>query len=236
MKTHLTKQLLAVLISVSLHPLALADKHSESVVANPTKTAEKQANKMPSPVVASPEASTTQTRFTYKIDSGHTYPHFEVSHMGFSLQRGQFDTTTGTVILDRINKTGSIDITIDTKSINTGHAERDKHLRAESLFHVDKYPTMTYRADKLQFDGDVLVGAMGTLTLRGISKEVPLTIRGFNCGRHAFFKQPWCGADASAEIKRSDFGMSYGIPKVGDTVKITIQIEAGQETNEPKKP
>src|ERR1700753_291432 len=84
---------------------------------------------------------------TYIADPGHTYPSFEISHFGFSTVRGQFNKTEGTVILDRKAKKGSADITIDAKSIDTGHQKRDDHLKGEEFFNVKKYPTLKFKAD-----------------------------------------------------------------------------------------
>ena len=170
------------------------------------------------PVFAAPE--------TYTIDSSHTFPTFEVSHLGFSTHRGRFNNTSGQIVIDSAAKSGSIEVKIDTASVDTGGEKLETHLRAEDFFNVEKFPAMTFKSNKLNFNGDTLVAAQGELTLLGISKPVTLTIASFKCGNHPVNKKAMCGAEASATIKRSDFGMKYGVPAVGDEVKLNIQVEA----------
>ncbi len=170
------------------------------------------------PVFAAPE--------TYTIDSDHTFPSFEISHLGFSKHHGRFNNTSGQIVIDSAAKSGSIEVKIDTASVDTGGEKLEKHLRAEDFFNVEKFPTMTFKSNKLNFKGDKLVAAQGELTLLGVSKPVSLNIASFNCGNHPVNKKAMCGAEATATIKRSDFGMKYGVPAVGDEVKLTIQVEA----------
>lgn len=160
------------------------------------------------------------------IDSTHTWPRFEVSHLGFSTQIGRFNKTDGKIVLDAATKTGSIDIKIDTSSIDMGLEKWDKHMMSPDFFNVEKFPTMYFKSSKLKFDGDKLVGADGELTLLGVTKPVSLNITGYRCGNHPMTKKAMCGADVTTSIKRSDFGMGYGLPAVGDDIKITIPVEA----------
>ncbi len=163
---------------------------------------------------------------TYNFDPSHTYPFFEVSHLGFSVARGRFDATTGKVELDRAAKAGSLEVNIDAKSLDTGYDKRDTHLKSPDFFDVAQFPTITFKSDKLKFDGDKLVGADGQLTLRGVTKPVQLAISGFRCAPHPMLKKEACGAEVSTSIKRSDFGMTTLLPAVGDDVKISVQVEA----------
>lgn len=163
---------------------------------------------------------------SYTIDPSHTYPSFEINHLGFSTMRGTFDATSGSVTLDPAAKAGSIEISIDTASIDTGHAKRDEHLKTDEFFNVAKFPSMTYKATKLKFNGDKLAGADGELTLLGVTRPVSLAVTSFNCGPHPMNKKPVCGANATATIKRSEFGMKTYVPAVGDEVKISIEVEA----------
>ena len=166
---------------------------------------------------------------SYVIDERHTFPSFEVSHIGFSTQRGRFDKTTGRITVDRERKTGSIRVAIDANSIDTGLTELEERLKKEDFFHTARYPTITYEADKLVFDGDRPVRAEGTLTLLGVSRPVNLEIRHFHCGTHPISRKDVCGADAAATIQRSDFGLKAFLPAVGDEVKILIQVEGFRE-------
>ena len=163
---------------------------------------------------------------SYTVEPGHTYPHFEINHLGFSTMHGRFGATSGKIVLDTAARSGSIDITIDATSIDTGHAKRDTNLRSEEFFNVGKFPTLAYKATRLKFTGDKLTGADGELTLLGVTRPVSLALTSFNCGPHPMNKRQMCGANATATIKRSDFGLSSHVPAIGDEVKIIIEVEA----------
>ena len=164
---------------------------------------------------------------TYKIDSNHTYPSFEADHFGgLSNWRGKFEKTEGTIVVDRANKTGTVDITIDANSLDFGHAKMNEHAKGPDMFDVAKYPNATYKG-KIVFKGDVPSTVDGQLTLHGVTKPVTLTINQFKCIQHPMLKREVCGADASATFNRADFGVDYGI-KMGfkPEVKLAIQVEA----------
>jgi polyisoprenoid-binding protein YceI len=163
---------------------------------------------------------------TYTIDSTHTFPSFEVSHLGFSTQRGRFNKTTGSIVLDRAAKKASVDISIDANSISTGLEKLEAHLRAEDFFDVTKYPTITFKSTGAKFKGDKLAAVSGDLTLHGVTRPITLTVTSFFCGPNPVYKKDACGADAVATLKRSDFGINYALPAVGDEVKLLIQVEA----------
>jgi polyisoprenoid-binding protein YceI len=162
---------------------------------------------------------------SFTIDERHTFPSFEISHIGFSTQRGRFDKTTGNIQLDALKKTGGIHVVIDADSIDTGLTELEERLKKDDFFNTAKYPTITYDADRIAFEGDKPVRAEGTLTLLGVSKPVALAIGHFHCGVHPISKKNVCGADAAGTIRRSDFGMNAFLPAVGDEVKLLIQVE-----------
>jgi polyisoprenoid-binding protein YceI len=168
---------------------------------------------------------------SYTVDSLHTFAHFKINHMGFSTLHGRFDKTSGKITLDTQAKTGSMDISIDTNSISTGYAKRDSDLEGPDFFNAAEFPTMTYKADKIHFKGDKPATVDGQLTLLGVTRPVKLTITDFHCGMNPMHKKPECGADAVAQIKRSDFGMKTYLPKnggpgIGDEVKLEFDIEA----------
>jgi polyisoprenoid-binding protein YceI len=160
------------------------------------------------------------------IDPTHTWPRFEVNHLGFTTQIGRFNKTDGKIVIDAATKTGSIDIKIDSASIDMGLDKWDTHMKGPDFFNVEKFPTMYFKSTKLKFDGDKLVGAEGEFTLLGVTKPVSLNVTGYRCGSHPMTKRAMCGADVTTSIKRSDFGMGYGLPAVGDDIKITIPVEA----------
>jgi polyisoprenoid-binding protein YceI len=167
---------------------------------------------------------------SYSIESPHTFPNFTISHLGFSTMHGRFDKTSGKITLDRAAHKGSVDITIDTASIDTGFAKRDEDLRAPDFFDVAEFPTMTYKSDKMKFKGDVPVSVDGKLTLIGVTKPVKLTIDHFHCAKNPMNPSKYkCGADASASIKRSEFGMTHFLPAIGDDINIKLEIEADRD-------
>lgn len=163
---------------------------------------------------------------SYTIDPAHTYPHFSISHLGFSTMQGRFDKTSGSVTLDRAAKTGSVEIAIEAASLSTGFAKRDEHLRGPDFFNAAEFPAISYKSTAVHFKGDAPASVDGNLTILGVSKPVTLKIDAFNCGTNPMSKKDTCGAAASAQIKRSDFGVKYGLPAVGDDVKLVFEIEA----------
>lgn len=163
---------------------------------------------------------------TYVIDTNHTKPRFEYAHLGFSNQESRFDNVSGSITIDRAAKTGSANITIDATSVNTGSAVFNGHIQAEDFFDTAKYPTITYKADKFKFDGDKLVAVDGNLTIKGVTKPVTLTVTSFLCMPHPMAKKDACGANATAQIKRTEFNMGKYAPYVSDEVTLTIPVES----------
>lgn len=166
---------------------------------------------------------------SYTVDPKHTFPSFEINHLGFSVQRGRFDQTSGKVFLDPELGQGKIYIFIETSSISTGLAELEKHLRSNEFLDAARYPKITFVSDKLVFNKDQVIAADGIITMHGTSKPVHLTIDHFYCGMNLISMKYTCGANATTTIKRSDFGVDKYVPKVGDEVKIAIQVEATKE-------
>ena len=163
---------------------------------------------------------------TYTIDSNHTFPSFEADHMGISVWRGKFTKTSGTIELDRAARSGTLDITIDAASIDFGHEKMNNHAKKAEMFDVATFPTAQYKSKSMTFVGDTPVAVDGELTLHGVTKPVKLTISKFKCIMHPMLKREICGADASAEFNRADFGISFGVPKFAPEVKLAIQVEA----------
>ncbi len=162
----------------------------------------------------------------FQIDPQHSYPNFAVSHLGYSIARGRFDKTEGQITLDRAAHTGRIEVSIDATSVSTGLPQRDNVLRGERFFDASRFPTISFVADQLRFDGDKLVSADGSLTLHGVSKPVTVSVQQLRCAEHPMLKREVCGAELSTRIKRSDFGLNAFSSVVGDDVDITIQVEA----------
>ena len=163
---------------------------------------------------------------TYTIDNSHTYPHFTYNHLGYSNQTHKFDKTSGTVVLDRAGKAGSAIVTIDAASVNTGHALFNEHLRGADFFDTATYPTITFKSDKMAFRDDQPIYMVGDLTIKGVTRQVTLKITHFMCQPHPMLKVEACGANATTQIKRSEFNMGKNVPFVSDEVTLTIAIEA----------
>lgn len=165
---------------------------------------------------------------TYELDPNHTFPSFEADHFGgLSKWRGKFTKSAGKVVLDRVAKAGTIDVTIQTDSVDFGHEKMDAHAKSEEIFDVAKYPTATYKGKFTAFNGDVPTEAQGEFTLHGVTKPLTLKINSFKCMPHPMKKKEVCGADASGELNRADYGVSYGQGYGFDMgVKLQIQVEA----------
>jgi polyisoprenoid-binding protein YceI len=160
----------------------------------------------------------------FGLDSAHTYPNFKVSHLGFSTMHGQFTSTTGSMTMDRDAGNLSVELTIEAKSITTGHEKRDAHLRSPDFFNVAEFPSLTFKSTGSKWAGDKPVSVTGDLTILGTTRSITLNVESFKCG-----EDPWkkyrCGADATSSIKRSDFGMKYGLPGIGDEIALAFEIE-----------
>jgi polyisoprenoid-binding protein YceI len=166
---------------------------------------------------------------TYVIDGSHTFPRFEYSHFGYSNQVSRFDKTEGKIVIDKAAKSGSVDVTIDAKSVNTGFPVFNNHIQGEDFFDTAKFPTITYKSTKLNFAGDKLASVDGNLTIKGVTKPVTLTVTSFQCMPHPMLKKDACGANAVAKVLRSEFGAGKYAPYVGDEVTLTFAVEAVKE-------
>lgn len=163
---------------------------------------------------------------TYTADPNHTFPMFEVNHFGYTNQHGRFNKTSATITLDMAAKKGSVDLTIDTTSLDMGFPLWDEHISADGFLNTAKFKTITFKSDKLMFKGDKVVGAEGEFTMLGVTKPLTITVNDFKCGLHPMLKKPMCGANITGVIKRSEFGMTKFVPAISDEVKIMVPIEA----------
>lgn len=162
----------------------------------------------------------------YSIDNTHTFPSYEINHLGYSTQRGRFNKTEGKLTLDLAAKKGSIDVTIDVNSLDTGVKKLDEHLLNEDFFDAKQFPTITFKGNQFTFEDKKLVSVAGDFTLHGVTKPVVLKVENFKCAPHPMFKVETCGADITTTIKRTEFGVSKYAPHLGDEVKINISVEA----------
>ena len=170
---------------------------------------------------------------TYQIDSSHTFPSFEVDHSGgTSVWRGKFNTTSGTITMDKAAGTGTVNVTIDAASIDFGHQGLNDHVTGKdrpdpAMLDVAKFPTATYEGRLTSWVNGAPTKVEGNLTLHGVTKPVNLEIRSFKCAPARQGGGETCGADAYAEFNRADFGVSFGQSfgfNMG--VVLRIQIEA----------
>ena len=162
---------------------------------------------------------------TYQLDPTHTYPNFTVDHLGFSTMNGTFLATKGSFEMDLDKKTGSVDVTIETGSIFTGFKKRDDHLRSPDFFNAAEFPEITYKSTKVKFKGDKAATVEGKLTIMGVTKDVTLDVDNISCGPNPFNKKMTCGFNATTKVMRTDFGMKYGIPAIGDEISIRLEAE-----------
>jgi polyisoprenoid-binding protein YceI len=162
----------------------------------------------------------------YTIDPENTIPVFEVTHLGITTQHGRFNKATGKITLDLAAKTGGVDFSIETHSLDMGSAPLSSHLSDEAMFNVKKFPSIAFKSDRLIFDGNKVVAAEGQFTMLGVTKPLKVTVSGFQCITHPLNKKPMCAGDISAAIKRSEFGLTKYIPTVSDLVKISVPVEA----------
>src|SRR4029077_1938360 len=163
---------------------------------------------------------------TYKVDGMHSMPAFTFRHLNLSSFRGRFDKLTGTIVFDAAQHSGSADIVIDIDSVSTGVPMLDQFLKGPKFFDTTRFPTATFKSSSFKFSGSQLVAVSGDLNLHGVTKAVVLEVGYFSCHEHPLLKVAACGADASATIKRSDFGLDIFIGNDSDEVKLDIAVEA----------
>jgi polyisoprenoid-binding protein YceI len=163
---------------------------------------------------------------SYTIDPQHTWPVFEVNHMGFSTQRGRFNRSTGKITLDIAAKKGNVELIIETASLDMGFDKWDEHMKSEDFFNVARFPTIHFTSDKRVFDGGKVVSAEGNFTMLGVTRPLTLSVSNFRCALHPMHNKPACGADITATLKRSEFSMAKYVPAVSDEVKISVPVEA----------
>ena len=163
----------------------------------------------------------------YTLEPNHTFVTFEIGHFNTSTNRGRFDKKEGTVTIDRAAKTGKLDVTLDTTSLNTGVAQFTKHLNSDEILDTAKFPTAEFHGDKFTFSGDKVTEIAGNLTLHGKTNPITLKAVNFNCYNSPLLKKEVCGGDFETTIQRSlcgvNYGANYGFP---DGVHLIIQVEA----------
>jgi polyisoprenoid-binding protein YceI len=183
--------------------------------------------------VSLPAAAATSS---WQIDPNHSAAQFAVRHLAISTVRGAFTKVNGTIQFDDkdISKS-SVDVTIEAASVDTRVADRDKDLRSDHFFDVEKYPTLTFKSTKVEQEAPGKLKVTGDLTIHGVTKQVVLEVE----GPTAPVKDPWgnqrAAANATTKINRQDFGVKWNAKMdggglvVGDDVDITIDVEMVQK-------
>jgi polyisoprenoid-binding protein YceI len=171
--------------------------------------------------------SATAASTTYSVDPDHTHPSFEVDHFGgLSTWRGTFKKTSGTVEIDAAARSGTVDVIIDTATVDFAHDKLNEHVSSPEMLDVAKYPTAEYKGKFVAFANGAPKTISGDLTLHGVTKPVTLSIDSFKCMENPMIKKQVCGADASGTFNRADFGVNYG-EQYGfkQDVLLRIQVE-----------
>ena len=163
----------------------------------------------------------------YVIDPTHTFVNYEIGHYGTTTNRGRFSTSDGNVQIDQNGTTGTVDVTMDMSSINTGVDLLNRHVQSKDFFNVAAYPTARFRADRLALASDKVTEVSGSLTMLGQTRPVVLKASRFNCYMNPMFKRQVCGGDFETTIERSQWGMLWGLNfGFEDKVRLLVQVEA----------
>lgn len=169
----------------------------------------------------------------YTLDPAHSWVQFELSHFGTSTIRGRLGPAEGSVSLDPGAGRGEIGVTIPMASVSTGLAAFDKHLRDAELLSTTEHPTAWFVSRDPRFDAGRLTELRGELTLRGVSRGLTLTATRYACHRHPVLQHEVCGGDFEGRLRRSDFGIDYGLPFVRDEVTLRVQVEGVRSDPSP---
>lgn len=164
---------------------------------------------------------------TYAFDKegAHQFITFKISHLGYSWLYGRFNDFDGEFVYDAENPENSrVTVTIDTASIDSNHAERDKHLRSDDFLHVSEFPQATFTSKRIEVDDDGEADIIGDFTLRGVTREIKLEAEMLGHGT-----DPWggyrMGFEAETEFRLKDFGIPMDLGEASETVEIKISIE-----------
>jgi polyisoprenoid-binding protein YceI len=170
---------------------------------------------------------------TFVLDPTHSAVHFELLHFGTSTIRGRFGSVSGAVLLDRSAQRGEISIRLPTASVSTGVPVFDARIRAADLLASEAFPEAFFVATRFTFDAERITEVRGEFTLRGVSQPLSLRALRYSCrsdaetsaNTNAGSTTEICGGDFEGEFKRSDFGATFGLPFVGDRVRLQVQVE-----------
>lgn len=168
---------------------------------------------------------TAQAVERFTLDPTHTFPSFEIRHHGVSTMRGKFNRSQGRVVLDPQGNENLIEVSVDAASVDTGLDDLNQKLRGGNFFNTGTYPEIRFSSSQIDFKDGRPVAARGNLTMLGQTRPVELEIRDYTCTLQFLTRRPLCGADVHLVVRRSEFGMNFGIPLIGDEVKLAIEAE-----------
>jgi polyisoprenoid-binding protein YceI len=164
---------------------------------------------------------------TYTIDPNHTSIYFAINHLGFSTVYGRFDTFSGKINIDWQKGTGTAEVTVDPASVDTNVKKRDDHLRSPDFLNAVEFPQITFRSNAVRVGAGGTSGtAEGQVTINGVTRPVTLEVSHIHCGTNPLNHKETCGFDATTTLKRSEFGVKYGLPALGDEVRMMFGVEA----------
>ncbi|HEX8617297.1 MAG TPA: YceI family protein [Thermoanaerobaculia bacterium] len=174
---------------------------------------------------------------TWVVDKSHSTATFKVRHMMANVV-GQFRTFDGNINIDRANPSKSnVEFTIDAASIDTGNANRDKHLRNEDFFDVEKFPTITFKSTAVAKKSENEFAVTGDLTMHGVTKRVTLPVSFLGFGKTARGEK--AGFEIETTVNRKDYGIVWnksldeGGLLLGEDVKVTINLEVDRKVAAP---
>ncbi len=166
----------------------------------------------------------------YVLETPHTQVLFSVNHLGFSNSYGKFTGYSGTINFDpAAPATSSVEVTIDAKSVELNDAKWNDHVKNADFLDTEKFPNITFKSTKIEVTGEKTANITGDLTIRGVTKQVVLATVFNKLDKHPYSGKDVAGFSATTKFKRSDFGVSYGVPGVGDEMSITLEVEANPE-------
>ncbi len=172
----------------------------------------------------------------YKIDPSHASINWTASHFGFSDQTGKITDVTGYINFDEADpKSGSVEVQIGVGSMVTGLPKLDEHLKSADFLNVAKFPTAKFKSTEITTSGKTFAKIKGNLTLLGITKPVTLETKLIKIGTNPINQQKTMGFYATTTLKRSDFGMNFGLPGIANLIKIEINLEANYISGESSR-
>ncbi len=176
---------------------------------------------------AGAQTGSSYVESTYVFDKVHTQILFFVDHLGFSKTEGEFLDFDGEIVFDPDDpENASVNVTIKADSIEMDDAEWNEHMKSADFFYVSQYPDITFESTDINVTGEKTAEITGNLTMLGVTKPVDMDVTFNKAGQHPVTSNYIAGFSARASLKRSDYGMTYGLPGVGDEVNIILEVEA----------